>query len=138
MNIDILRRELNTKQRYAMLDTMLMAEKEGLIDHAGICEEVDTFMFEGFDTTSMNIILALAYLANHPQKQQRCVEEITELIPNTGTTISISTTTSNPFTDFTTTTITCNTNTVTCTFIFTLATSNTTYYYHTIFYKTKQ
>ncbi|XP_034479241.1 cytochrome P450 4p1-like [Drosophila innubila] len=80
---DVESRELNTKQRYAMLDTMLMAEKEGLIDHAGICEEVDTFMFEGFDTTSMNIILTLAYLANHPQKQQRCVEEITELIPNT-------------------------------------------------------
>ncbi|KAL7737633.1 hypothetical protein ACLKA6_007741 [Drosophila palustris] len=79
---DLESRELNTKQRYAMLDTMLLAEKEGLIDHAGICEEVDTFMFEGFDTTSMNIILTLAYLANHPQKQQRCVEEITELIPN--------------------------------------------------------
>ncbi|XP_034106031.1 probable cytochrome P450 4p3 [Drosophila albomicans] len=79
---DIESRYLNTKQRYAMLDTMLMAEKEGLIDHAGICEEVDTFMFEGFDTTSMNLILTLAYLANHPQWQQRCFEEISELIPS--------------------------------------------------------
>ncbi|KAH8300305.1 hypothetical protein KR044_012638 [Drosophila immigrans] len=73
---------LNTKQRYAMLDTMLLAEKEGLIDHAGICEEVDTFMFEGFDTTSMNLILTLAFLANHPQWQQRCFDEIAELTHN--------------------------------------------------------
>ncbi|EDW01979.1 GH21738 [Drosophila grimshawi] len=76
--------DLNTKQRYAMLDTMLLAEMDGLIDHAGICEEVDTFMFEGFDTTSMNIILALAYLASHPNKQQLCYEEITQFISNNG------------------------------------------------------
>ena len=40
------------KQRYAMLDTLLEAEAQGLVDHQGICDEVNTFMFEGFDTTS--------------------------------------------------------------------------------------
>ena len=29
-----------------MLDTLLAAERDGLIDHEGIREEVDTFMFE--------------------------------------------------------------------------------------------
>uniref|UniRef100_T1PF06 Cytochrome P450 n=1 Tax=Musca domestica TaxID=7370 RepID=T1PF06_MUSDO len=68
------------KRRYAMLDTLLRAEKDGLIDHAGICEEVDTFMFEGFDTTSMNLIFALMSLALHPDMQKKCYEEIQENI----------------------------------------------------------
>ncbi|XP_037813125.1 probable cytochrome P450 4p3 [Lucilia sericata] len=68
------------KQRYAMLDTMLRAEKDGLIDHAGICEEVDTFMFEGFDTTSMNLIFTLMNLALYPEMQQKCFEEIQQQI----------------------------------------------------------
>lgn len=61
-----------------MLDTLLYAEKDRLIDHAGICEEVDTFMFEGFDTTSMNLIFALMGLALYPDMQQKCYEELQE------------------------------------------------------------
>lgn len=34
------------KRRTAMLDLLILAEKDGLIDSAGIEEEVDTFMFE--------------------------------------------------------------------------------------------
>jgi len=30
------------------LDTLLAAEAEGQIDHQGICDEVNTFMFEGY------------------------------------------------------------------------------------------
>lgn len=36
----------NKKKRTAMLDLLIQAEKEGLIDKTGIQEEVDTFMFE--------------------------------------------------------------------------------------------
>ncbi|XP_068144474.1 probable cytochrome P450 4p3 [Drosophila tropicalis] len=72
--------DLNTKQRYAMLDTMLLAETEGLIDHAGICEEVNTFMFGGYDTTAMTLILCLAFLGSYPEKQQRCFDELKEFI----------------------------------------------------------
>ncbi|XP_061402656.1 cytochrome P450 4p1-like [Musca vetustissima] len=64
------------KQRYAMLDTLLYAEKDGLIDHAGICEEVDTFMFEGYDTTSMSLIFCLMNLSLYPKMQERCYQEI--------------------------------------------------------------
>uniref|UniRef100_A0A1I8PZN1 Cytochrome P450 n=2 Tax=Stomoxys calcitrans TaxID=35570 RepID=A0A1I8PZN1_STOCA len=66
------------KQRYAMLDSLLRAEREGLIDHAGICEEVDTFMFEAFDTTSMNLIFVLMCLANYADMQKKCYQEIQE------------------------------------------------------------
>ena len=63
-----------------MLDTLLKAEKEGLIDHAGICEEVDTFMFEGFDTTSMGLIFSLMNLSLNPEMQERCYQEIMDNI----------------------------------------------------------
>ncbi|XP_073848042.1 probable cytochrome P450 4p3 [Musca autumnalis] len=68
------------KRRYAMLDTLLRAEKDDLIDHEGICEEVDTFMFEGFDTTSMNLIFTLMSLALYPEMQRKCYEEMQQHI----------------------------------------------------------
>lgn len=36
----------NKKKKVAMLDLLISAEKEGLIDENGILEEVNTFMFE--------------------------------------------------------------------------------------------
>ncbi|XP_015033184.2 uncharacterized protein LOC26529268 [Drosophila willistoni] len=71
---------INKKQRFAMLDTLLLAEKDGFIDHAGICEEVDTLMFEGFDTTSMGLIFGLMNMAQYPEKQELCYKEIQEYI----------------------------------------------------------
>lgn len=65
-----------------MLDTLLRAEKDGLIDHIGICEEVDTFMFEGFDTTSMGLTFSLMNLSLYPEMQERCYREIVENIDN--------------------------------------------------------
>uniref|UniRef100_A0A0K8WD67 Cytochrome P450 4p1 n=2 Tax=Bactrocera latifrons TaxID=174628 RepID=A0A0K8WD67_BACLA len=67
-----------TKKRYAMLDTLLRAERDGLIDHVGICEEVDTFMFEGYDTTSMALLFSLMNLSLYPEMQERCYQEILE------------------------------------------------------------
>lgn len=63
-----------------MLDTLLHAERDGLIDHAGICEEVDTFMFEGFDTTSMALIFTLMNLSLFPEMQELCYQELLEHI----------------------------------------------------------
>lgn len=65
-----------TKKRHAMLDTLLMAELNQKIDEAGIQEEVDTFVFEGFDTTMTAITFILFAIANHEDVQQKLYEEI--------------------------------------------------------------
>lgn len=67
----------NKKKRFAMLDTLLKAEAEECsIDNVGIQEEVDTFIFEGFDTTMTAITFTLFMIANHEHMQQRIYEEI--------------------------------------------------------------
>ncbi|XP_068155926.1 cytochrome P450 4p1-like [Drosophila tropicalis] len=71
---------INKKQRYAMLDTLLCAESDGLIDHAGICEEVDTLMFAGYDTTSMGLIFGLMNMSVYPELQDLCFKEIEEYV----------------------------------------------------------
>ncbi|KAH8353446.1 hypothetical protein KR084_011042 [Drosophila pseudotakahashii] len=71
--------EFGKKQRYAMLDTLLAAEAEGRIDHQGICDEVNTFMFGGYDTTSTCLTFTLLMLALHEDVQKRCYEEIQSL-----------------------------------------------------------
>ncbi|CAH1119101.1 unnamed protein product [Phaedon cochleariae] len=69
------------KKRLAMLDLMLTAKNEGAdIDDEGIREEVDTFMFEGHDTTSMAICYTLMALANEPEIQDEIRREIHEII----------------------------------------------------------
>ncbi|CAD7014192.1 cytochrome P450 4p1 [Ceratitis capitata] len=72
--------DFSSKKRYAMLDTLLRAERDGLIDHAGICEEVDTFMFEGFDTTSMALLFSFMNFSLYPEMQERCYQEILEYV----------------------------------------------------------
>lgn len=64
------------RRRYAMLDTLLAAEAKGQIDEEGIREEVDTFTFEGHDTTSAALTFILFLLASHEDVQQRVYEEI--------------------------------------------------------------
>ncbi|KAH8355008.1 hypothetical protein KR093_003747, partial [Drosophila rubida] len=80
---------INKKRRFAMLDTLICAEKDGLIDHEGICEEVDTLMFGGFDTTSMCLIFGLMSLSLHPEYQELCYKEIMENIDDDLSTLDI-------------------------------------------------
>lgn len=69
--------EYSTKKRLAMLDLLLSVKEEnGGIDDEGIREEVDTFMFEGHDTTSMCLCFTLMLLANHSAIQERIFMEI--------------------------------------------------------------
>lgn len=45
------------KKKTAMLDLLISAEREGLIDDLGIKEEVDTFMFEVSSTITFGCVL---------------------------------------------------------------------------------
>jgi cytochrome P450 family 4 len=59
-----------SKKRLAMLDLLITAKnEERVIDDEGIREEVDTFMFEGHDTTAVALNFALMLIACHKQVQ---------------------------------------------------------------------
>ena len=45
-----------------------------------IFDEVDTFMFEGHDTTASGLSWFLYNMARLPEIQQRCQEEVDELL----------------------------------------------------------
>uniref|UniRef100_A0A1Y1NLM3 Cytochrome P450 n=2 Tax=Photinus pyralis TaxID=7054 RepID=A0A1Y1NLM3_PHOPY len=75
--------ETPSKRRQAMLDLLISAMNSGEpIDDQGIQEEVDTFIFEGHDTTSACISLTLLMLACHGDVQQKVVEEIQQVFGN--------------------------------------------------------
>ncbi|KAK0073592.1 hypothetical protein PV326_013263, partial [Microctonus aethiopoides] len=67
-------------KKLAMLDLLIAAKKNGHIDDDGIWEEVDTFMFEGHDTTAMGLCFTLLLLAEHNDIQQRVRDEIDEAL----------------------------------------------------------
>lgn len=64
------------KRKLAFLDLLLQAKADGKpLDDEGIREEVDTFMFEGHDTTTSGIAFALLNLAKYPEMQRQVYEE---------------------------------------------------------------
>ncbi|CAH0592586.1 unnamed protein product [Chrysodeixis includens] len=67
----------------AMLDLLISAEKDGLIDREGIKEEVDTFMFEGHDTTASALTFFFMELANHKNIQDKIIEELKDIFGET-------------------------------------------------------
>ncbi|XP_036143835.1 cytochrome P450 4C1 [Monomorium pharaonis] len=64
------------RKRLAMLDLLILASQEGVLTDSDIREEVDTFVFEGHDTTSMAICFTLCLLAEHEDIQNRVREEV--------------------------------------------------------------
>ncbi|KAI4549601.1 hypothetical protein MG293_001931, partial [Ovis ammon polii] len=71
------------------LDILLFARMENgsSLSDKDLRAEVDTFMFEGHDTTASGISWILYALASHPEHQQRCREEILSLLGD-GTSIT--------------------------------------------------
>lgn len=57
----------NEKQKLCFIDTLLDSYQAGEIDIDGIREEVDTFIFEGHDTTATAISFCLYLLGRHPE-----------------------------------------------------------------------
>ncbi|XP_037683227.1 cytochrome P450 4A11 isoform X3 [Choloepus didactylus] len=80
--------EMVRKKRHLdFLDILLFARMENgsSLSDKDLRAEVDTFMFEGHDTTASGFSWALYALAAHPQHQQRCREEIQSLLGDEGT-----------------------------------------------------
>ncbi|XP_072035784.1 cytochrome P450 4F12-like [Amphiura filiformis] len=76
----------NRERLMPFIDILLQAKDEngvGLSDQE-IYDEVDTFMFEGHDTTSSALSWIVYNLANHPELQERCRKEVDEVIEGKG------------------------------------------------------
>lgn len=73
------------KTKMALLDLLLQATVDGApLSNSDIREEVDTFMFEGHDTTTSGISFCLFNIAKYPEIQQKVLDEITEKIGDQG------------------------------------------------------
>ncbi|KRF99612.1 uncharacterized protein Dwil_GK25786, isoform C [Drosophila willistoni] len=73
--------DVGAKRKMAFLDILLQSTvDEKPLTNLDIREEVDTFMFEGHDTTSSALMFFFYNLATHPESQQKCFEEIKSVI----------------------------------------------------------
>nr|XP_018901323.1 PREDICTED: cytochrome P450 4C1-like [Bemisia tabaci]XP_018901324.1 PREDICTED: cytochrome P450 4C1-like [Bemisia tabaci]AFP49818.1 cytochrome P450 [Bemisia tabaci] len=73
---------LGKKKRLAFLDLLLEASENSngsALTDIEIREEVDTFMFEGHDTTTAGICWTLFLLGSHPEYQDKVAEELNNI-----------------------------------------------------------
>ncbi|XP_026313798.1 cytochrome P450 4d2-like [Hyposmocoma kahamanoa] len=75
--------EYGIKNKHAFLDLLLLAEIDGeKIDNVSVREEVDTFMFEGHDTTTSGIVFSLFCIANNKEVQEKILQEQISVLGN--------------------------------------------------------
>lgn len=73
--------DVGVKKKLALLDVLLQTTIDGKpLSNVDIREEVDTFMFEGHDTTTSGISFALYCIAKHPEVQKKLITEIHDVI----------------------------------------------------------
>jgi cytochrome P450 len=76
--------DVGMKKRMAFLDLLIQESKGGtVLSDEDIRQEVDTFMFEGHDTTATNMTFTLYLLATHPEIQARCQAELDGIFEGT-------------------------------------------------------
>ncbi|CAF3826441.1 unnamed protein product [Rotaria sp. Silwood1] len=73
---------IHLRHRMAFLDTLIAKMNDEQMSIDDIQEEVDTFMFEGHDTTATALNFALFMIALHQDIQQRLFEEMQSIFEN--------------------------------------------------------
>ncbi|GMR47782.1 hypothetical protein PMAYCL1PPCAC_17977, partial [Pristionchus mayeri] len=68
------------RNKRAFLDLLLEEKEKQNLSDEDIREEVDTFMFEGHDTTSAGLGWTIWCLATHPEIQERAYNEVLQLL----------------------------------------------------------
>ncbi|XP_069334260.1 cytochrome P450 4F2-like [Eulemur rufifrons] len=78
---DFLKAKAKTKT-LDFIDVLLLSKDEDgkQLSDEDIRAEADTFMFEGHDTTASGLSWILYHLARHPEHQERCRQEVRELL----------------------------------------------------------
>lgn len=73
--------EVGLKRKMAFLDILLQSNIDGKpLSNLDIREEVDTFMFEGHDTTTSGITFCLYNIAKYPEVQAKCINEMNAVL----------------------------------------------------------
>ncbi|EDW62835.2 cytochrome P450 4d1 isoform X2 [Drosophila virilis] len=73
--------DVGAKRKMAFLDILLQSSIDDKpLTNLDIREEVDTFMFEGHDTTSSAIMFFFYNIATYPECQRKCVDEIISVL----------------------------------------------------------
>ncbi|XP_050101183.1 cytochrome P450 4d2-like [Anopheles aquasalis] len=81
VNFDLNEENLYSKRKLTFLDLLLNVNVDGKpLSDLDIREEVDTFMFEGHDTTTSGISFTIYELARNPDVQERVYEEIVSIL----------------------------------------------------------
>uniref|UniRef100_A0AAR5PD92 Cytochrome P450 n=1 Tax=Dendroctonus ponderosae TaxID=77166 RepID=A0AAR5PD92_DENPD len=71
--------ELGRKKKVSFLDLLLNYQRSNPFADEEVEDEVSTFMFGGFDTTTATLTCAFAALGNHPEYLARVQEELDEI-----------------------------------------------------------
>ncbi|CAJ0963957.1 unnamed protein product, partial [Mesorhabditis belari] len=82
--IELEKAEWHFTGRLAFLDLLLDMARQDQIGHDDIQPEVDTFMFEGHDTTSTGLAWASHLLGNNPEIMKKAQEEVDRIITDFG------------------------------------------------------
>ncbi|XP_052868407.1 cytochrome P450 4d8-like [Anopheles cruzii] len=81
VNFDMNEENLYSKRKMTFLDLLLNVNVDGKpLSDLDIREEVDTFMFEGHDTTTSGISFTIYELARNQDVQERVYEEIVSIL----------------------------------------------------------
>nr|XP_018912166.1 PREDICTED: cytochrome P450 4C1-like isoform X2 [Bemisia tabaci] len=83
--------ELEGSQKMAFLDLLLEAcEKQSVsLTDEDLRDEVNTFMFEGHDTTAVSMGYTLFLLGNHPEIQEKCHRELSDIFQGSNRTPTV-------------------------------------------------